>query len=623
MMGKIDGTSFSTILLASCGVALVLALLSLFPLSAMGPAAVVTGVVGLAWLVYHFLEPVCLLHRHALVREVSTPGSSARRWLWKGRFLRFLLGLGTLWIASVALMTADSMADYEWALLLASLPVFALVLLAVRGAIGQQVLAHYESTVSLTVAYGITLALLVVSVVAWQILGVEVPSTAHMAWHKVLVDAYTAKASAAATPWVGWAVGVNAALTEGAWHVMQVARAGADSGRAAYLAGCALLLGWSAIKLGAVWIVLLGLISLAFRHSMPHTAVVKCGASNGAFATTLVAAVVFFVGLNDVSLSGLSKGLAQQAPGGLHGLGNLTEALADPCEEIRDRERRDVLRLASHELSKQQTELDAQILRLLDRRVDTAFAPAERAVDWFLDWNFSLEGQYAQLAYLAASAAGSRTFESYIASKVDEQVHAVLDPALRQAGYDMRAEMAEAIETVYRRQDAFVTRLVEEARCLEVPGPTVAWEDYMRKSLVGAGAGVSIIGTRIVNRMGARMVSHAAMKRAIAAVATKGATRTATTVKGGLAGLACGPYAPFCVAGFALAAWFGTDVAINTIDEALHRDEMRAEMLAELDAARESFKREMHAAYLEASEQVFHDVSEYHAARFNIYRDGG
>jgi len=64
-------------------------------------------------------------------------------------------------------------------------------------------------------------------------------------------------------------------------------------------------------------------------------------------------------------------------------------------------------------------------------------------------------------------------------------------------------------------------------------------------------------------------------------------------------------------------------VAINTIDEALYRDEMRAEMLAELDAARALLKEQLRAAYLEASEQVFHNVHEYQAAQFNIYRDGG
>jgi hypothetical protein len=606
-----------SIVRALASVAVVLGLLRLFPLSTLGPAAVAAGLIGLAWLVYRFLEPLCLLNRHAFLREVFNPGSTLRRWLWKGTWLRVLLLMGSLVTAALAFMTADALADYEWAFLLASLPVFGLALLVVRRRFGKQFVGRYEFTFSLALAYGISLALLVAAVVAWQIFKVEVNVTTHLAWHEVLTQAFALKTSEAVMPQVGWLLGLHAVASDGAWHLMQVARVEGDAGRWVYWGGCAILLAWSAMKLGSVWMVLLGAIMFACRSPEATTDSPSSALPRTVLVSVVVLALVVLPRLQ------MSDHLAGPNAGSQRASTEVERLAPDPCAELRSRQRREVSQRAFHELDRQDAELDSRMLALIDQRVDAAFAPAGEAVERFLDWNFSVEGQYQQLAHLAAAAASSRTFEGYIASQLDSHVHAVLDPALVEVGDATRFEMVRAIEAAYRRQDALVARLVAEASCLEVPKPTIRLEDYMRKSLVGVGAGAGIISTRLANRLGARMVSRAAVKRAMAAVVAKGATRTATTGKGALAGLACGPYAPFCIAGFAVVAWFGTDVVVNSIDEALHRDDMRAEMMGVLDAEKLAIKEQLRAAYLESAAQVFVELREYQAARFNIYRDGG
>jgi hypothetical protein len=601
---------------ALIGVALMLAVLRLFLLSTLGPAAVVLAVVGLGWLAYQFLEPLALVVRRAFLREVCKADSGWRRFFWNASILRAGLAFCTLVTAALALMTVDALADYEWTLLVASVPAFGLVFLCVDRCFGPHWQDRHRSRLGMWAAYAITLILLVGAIVAWQIFKVEVPVTTYLAWHEVLTQAFTLKAAEAATPQVGWLLGLNAAASDGAWHLMQTARVEGDSGRWVYWGGCAILLAWSAMKLGSVWLVLLGTMVLASRSCASQAEEPGQGVPNAVFIVVL-----------GLMLFGLPRFAVFDRPASAWRASTVVDTsnwpAPDPCAELRFRQRREVSQRALHELDSQNSELDARMLALVDRRVDVAFAPVEGAVDRFLDWNFSIEGQYAQLAYLAASAASSSTFDGYIASQVDSHVYAVLDPALAQVGEAARLEMARAIEAAYRSQDVLVTRLVEEASCLEVPQPTIRLEDYMQKSLVGAGVGAGTIGTRLANRVGGRMVARNAMKRAMTAVATKGATRTASAAKGGLAGLACGPYAPFCIVGFAAVAWFGTDVVINTIDEALHREDMRAEMLGVLETEKGALKQQLRAAYLEVSAQAFEELREYQAARFNIYRDGG
>jgi hypothetical protein len=119
------------------------------------------------------------------------------------------------------------------------------------------------------------------------------------------------------------------------------------------------------------------------------------------------------------------------------------------------------------------------------------------------------------------------------------------------------------------------------------------------------------------------MVGRSALKRVIAGVTTRAATRTASTIKGGLIGLACGPVAPVCIVAIASAAWIGTDLLINAADEALNRDDMRADMLGVRSQQKDALNHDLVAAHLDASQAAFDEMQQYQAARFNVYRDGG
>ena len=54
----------------------------------------------------------------------------------------------------------------------------------------------------------------------------------------------------------------------------------------------------------------------------------------------------------------------------------------------------------------------------------------KRGVDAFLDWNFSLAGQYAQLVYLAGASVSQASFADYLSGKMNGFIREPLTPAL-------------------------------------------------------------------------------------------------------------------------------------------------------------------------------------------------
>jgi hypothetical protein len=619
-MNSESTSSLASWLATLVGVGAILAIFHFYPLRDMTPVplGVMAGL--LSWLVYQYLEPIVLVRRHAFLAAVAADGSLVRRILWKGSLLKIGLAFAAGLAGLLALLLNSRMGGYERIILWSSLPAFVVILAWARRTLGNQFEPQYRFAFSLRAAYWLTLVLMVLALVAWQIFLVEVPVTSHLEMQEVLAQAFAAASSESTVSLVGWLLGIDAGVSAAGWHLMQVTSAEALGSRWAYLAGCAIFLGWSALKFGTIWLVLLGIITLAFRQRMPAGTVTLRAASRRAVVAIGVALLVAFAGMNMIQVD---TGPVASAVQNLVHWRDRALATVDPCLEIRGRERRAVSEAAARELDALQGELERRIIRIVHQRIEAAYASAEQGVDEFLDWNFSLEGQYAQLGYLAASATASGTFEVFMAKAIDERVHAHLSPGLEELGGDLESEFAGAIKRGYHQHHAFLAQLLEQTECIELPNRTVSLDDYMNKSLVGAGAGAGVLSARTANQLGAKMVGRSALKRVIAGVTTRAATRTASTIKGGLIGLACGPVAPVCIVAIAGAAWIGTDLLINAADEALNRDDMRADMLGVLSQEKDALNHDLVAAYLDASQAAFDEMEQYQAARFNIYRDGG
>jgi hypothetical protein len=585
----------------------VLALLYWYPLPAMGRGGLAAVLLVLGWLAYQYLEPKRMLRRRALLSHVTLEASWVRQRLWPGYLLRLRQALLALLTAALALLMSAGLAPYEWVVLLASLASFALLLLFVSRRAARHVLPAYRAPLALRVTFWLNLALAATALALLQVFWVEVPDAGGFAPLEMAAAAFDAERARATLPSVGWLLGIGAAGEAMTWQLLQAARP-AEGGLWTYLAAALAVLGWNGLKLGSVWVLLLGVVAFVQRRQAKPVDV-----AGDAPGDALGEGRGF--GLGAVALALLGLFLFKAAPE------SPPEWLAlDPCTFKAPAERRVAAAQASAGLAVQQAEFNTALEEQLQAALDEAFARAEAGVESYLDWNFSLQGQYLQLWYLGRSVTGGEPFEDYMARIMDAHVDDALAPVLDTLGPELEAELRARVAAAYEGQAALVHSVLERSECLQPELPQFALDASMQKSLVGFGAVGGILATRLGARVGARVMGREAMRRMFTAIVTRFGARAATVTQAGQAGALCGPWAPLCAVGIGAAAWVGTDVVLNEIDEALNRDEMRAEMLAALAVQRAELEAALRAQYLAAASDMFHAFADYQEQVFNPYR---
>ena len=178
--------------------------------------------------------------------------------------------------------------------------------------------------------------------------------------------------------------------------------------------------------------------------------------------------------------------------------------------------------------------------------------------------------------------------------------------------YDQQAGQLLASQT------ALLSQLAAQADCLSTPTTSFSLQAFADKSAVGAGALAGLATVRLASQAGVRVISGAASRRVVSAASARAASSAAT----GSSGALCGPMVVICTPALAAGAWLLTDLALNSIDEAGNRDELRQQILISLESQKEQLKAELTDHYAMASRQMVAAVDGYQQQRFRVLRDG-
>ncbi|MGL2401198.1 hypothetical protein ACOWMZ_01970 [Helicobacter pylori] len=208
----------------------------------------------------------------------------------------------------------------------------------------------------------------------------------------------------------------------------------------------------------------------------------------------------------------------------------------------------------------------------VDAQIDNLFDPIENNVDKFLDWHYSLKGNYSELALFATKMIGSSA-EDALFNKLQEKL----------LGADYKQRLKTMTDNI---SDAFISLLRQHKKDTEkiatqgVAGiPQVAEslkniDDRTERDLklkmgfaaaigttagVGAGKLMEKLTPKLVKKLGTKLGAKFLAKFGIA-------------VGGGFL------------------STLGADVAFNYIDEWLHRDEFKKEILNHINEAKKNLK---------------------------------
>ncbi|MGH1613472.1 hypothetical protein [Helicobacter pylori] len=240
----------------------------------------------------------------------------------------------------------------------------------------------------------------------------------------------------------------------------------------------------------------------------------------------------------------------------------------------------------------------------INTQIDGFFDTVEYNVDKFLDWHYSIKGDYSELALFVAKKIGLSA-EDAVANVLQEKL---LGKDYKQRLDAITKNLSKTYASLLNQHEKFVsetalkgvdTNLSQNAKILDTLGDEVARKLKANfTGVIGATAGVS--GLAIAAKLTPKLVAKIGAKLG-AKVGSKFLAKIGTALSGSWT---CGPFAPACT----ITLWFGSDAVINFIDEWLHRDDFKKEILNNINEVKEnlknSYKQQFNDSFVKISQEL-------------------
>lgn len=551
----------------------------------MAPCWALFALVALvAWPLWRQQAESALLTRRALLAGLTREESRVRRWFWSGTLASIWHALAAVAWAIVLVALASAFEAWHWAVIAADVVILALagrwIEARLAGEVRPEALGWVTRRWPLLAGNAVLLTLVLVA--ADFFLGSV--DTRGLAWHEVAERAMSDALAAASCPLAGAALGIAAAIDQLSWHAAQVLIPGLPNTGWRIAAWLAVLL-QAAAAAWATTRLLVGMASFARPREAPARTLSAAPASKVFLATLLLLALVYGLALwslDDLDTRAWGPRAAR------------TAAVFNPCRPDAASTAR-VRAALEGELRAAHAAALAQGDARVDAAVKEAFAGIEPGVERYLDWYFTVIGEYQRLgAWAAGDLAGrlGRELETHVfggpgafAARIE-----ALDGALERETQASLGHLAGAVQARVREG--------LQAQPCRFEGvdlrPLLHFERDAARAGISLGAGVAagLAVRALAARAAASVASRLAAKRTFQVAGRLGggvAAKRAGSITLSAAGAAAacapgGPLAALCAIGAGVVAWLAVDHAMVRIDEALFRDEMRADLLAALGA---------------------------------------
>ncbi|GAA8944599.1 hypothetical protein Kyoto169A_02540 [Helicobacter pylori] len=249
----------------------------------------------------------------------------------------------------------------------------------------------------------------------------------------------------------------------------------------------------------------------------------------------------------------------------------ILEILPDPISDLiknnLDSHQQEISDLLSSSKDKMYSKVDAQI--------DNLFDPIENNVDKFLDWHYSLKGNYSELALFVAKKLGL-SVEDALFNKLQEKL---LGADYKQRLKTMTDNISDAFISLLRKHKKDTEKIATQG-VADIPQVVESLKNIdgqIERDLklkmgfavaIGATAGVG--AGKLMKRLAPKLVEKLGTKLG-AKVGAKFLAKFGIAVGGVLSTL-------------------GADVAFNYIDEWLHRDDFKKEILNNINEMKKNLK---------------------------------
>ena len=533
--------------------------------------AVFVLVVLVAFPIWQYRTEYLLFRRRLVLSGAARPESRIRGFLWKGGVTKAVQVIVSMLLAGVLLALVSRLSLLHWVALAIDGVFLSLLVGPVARLLTADIKDRHRGVISrrwpLFLINGIVLS---AAMMMFDFFIVGAEDTRHLPWSQVAEQAFTQVNDAAGCLLWGVSSGALAALEALSWHLSQLVIPNLPDVFTRITA-------WSFFLLRAVtvaWLytaLLLGIsIWLDKREGRRAGRERESTFSRSFLLTIIMLALPFFyasIKLNEVSL---------QAP---------VEEVSFPCKADEASRAQLILNLSDAVTVERQGVID-DVDSGIDQGLERIFTDIEAGVEEYLDWYFTVVGEYQRLAAVFSedvTAAMSEKLEEYLFERSDYETRlGALNDDVERLSAERFANLLPSLITAFDTAPCAVgradlTALVELDR------------DNLRASAaVTSGVGAGIVASKVlakktaavvVGKVAAKKSFHTGAVVVSKTLAKKGAS---TALSAGVGVSLCAPAGPMaivCGVAAGLATWLAVDKALIELDESLHREEMRADIL--------------------------------------------
>ena len=574
----------------------------------------------IAWPIWRHRVEQRMRHRQLLLGAATTESSRIRRWFWRGRLLQIWLALSAFGLAFllVILLSLTGPSPAHIGLLLSDALLVGLLLPRASRYLAAEVSRGFLGILTRGwVLASINLLLLTLGLMLLDFFVIGAPDTRMQPAREVVEQAFLQAQAAVACDLWGLAFGVFSALEAFGWHFAQQVIPQISGG--ALVPGILL---WAVFLLrdaGLAAVFTLFVLGLCLMANRPR----QSGEGVSTFTLSFYGAMIL---LFLIFLFAAQRIASVEFSAAAGKLGELAQDIG-PCkpdDQVRARmtaEIDDRLLATSEQL---RNDSDAYI----EQEVERIFSRLELGVDNYLDWVYSVSGEYQRL--LAA-------FSGDVAAKLKRQAtkrlygEVDLEHELSQLDAGLRERSAEAFSALLPEIRGRLSEQTCSLGMVDIEGFDSLSHDSLRAAVASAsGAGVAAVtgkmlakktGTAVISKLAAKKTFKATTSFIVKALAKRGASVFATA---GAATLACSPsgfFAVACGAAAGIATTLAIDKLLVKIDEAVNREQARAEMIGALRQEKQTLIAKLKQAQAARIEAVAGQVRS-HTQRFLPYREG-
>ncbi|MEN8213167.1 MAG: hypothetical protein ABFR19_02290 [Pseudomonadota bacterium] len=578
----------------------------------------------IAWPIWHYQQEYLLFQRRAILERATTADSDIRRLLWAGRLTRTLQVFVALAWAFVLLGFSALLKPQHWWLLAADVLLLALMVGPIRRRMAKQI---REQQLGVLVRRWplllLNLLLLSVGFLLVDFFVVAVADTRDMAWYKVAETAFSEQFSMAACPLSGYLVGLLATGAQLTSHLSQIVIPKLPDVQLR-LAAWGLFLLQAGIFAYAFSRFQLGIVALLDARKLRLETLTGKGSFSKAFVITILILAIPYL-YAAFKLQGFD-------PQELQREAQRVLSWTNPCKPDQ----------AALDQLGQQFDSDIESARADSKRdagqrvnadLERLFTDVERGVDSYLDWYFTVIGEYERLAAVAAGD---------LAELMTDELESRLftnnrfGERLASTNQVIATSIEQQMTAQYQRLGRQAAVSIETQPCglgeLDLSAFGDLERDQVRAATAaGGGAVIAVTSSKLLaKKAAAAVIGKVAAKKSFATAT--GLLGKASVKKGGSVLLSAaggaavctpgGPVAALCGVVAGAVAWFTFDKVFIEIDEALFREEMRDDIIVVLKLQQAELAAALKAQHDAAIDAMVLDMQRSVDRLFLPSRDG-